>query len=686
VPIARAVRLTVRNEHGLHARPAAKLIGEARAFHADITVRNLSNGRGPASIRSLSGLASLEILQGNEIEVSASGEDAGSALEQIERLIREGLGETLPSGKVAASKARKAEPDAARKSAAGSLPIMGGIAIGPAVFFHEAGLEIPRDKIDDVDAETERLRQAIAAAQKGLEIRRDQMSATTGASNAGIYGAQILALQDPELVEKAVQLIRAERANAALAWDSANREITERYRMLQNSYLRERAVDLQDVGRQVLGFLAGQKRTGHDLNGPCVLIANDLTPFQVSCLPRKFLLGVILLEGGPTAHSSILLKALGVPTIIQARGKLSGVDPTRLRIIALNGSTGEIWPDPGPDLVGTLKDRQAAERRQADEERQASSIPGATLHGQRIDIFANIAGADEADAAVQSGAEGVGVLRTDFLFLNRESPPTEDEQIQALREIALKMGGRPVIVRTLDAGGDKELPYLQMAPENNPFLGVRAIRLCFSREDLFATQLRAILRAGHGHDFRIMFPMIANVADFVRARACLEKVHDGLERENIPHLWPVPTGMMVEIPSAALQAGLLAEQADFFSIGTNDLTQYTLAADRGNPALGDYQDALHPPVLRLIEMVVQGARERDRLVAVCGEAASDEFAARIFVGIGVSELSMTGGKIPRLKAALKKHDMRELQKLAEKALACSSAAEVRALRDHGTDV
>ena len=241
------------------------------------------------------------------------------------------------------------------------------------------------------------------------------------------------------------------------------------------------------------------------------------------------------------------------------------------------------------------------------------------------------------------------------------------------------MNGKPLIVRTLDAGGDKRLPYLDLPDEENPFLGVRAIRLSFTHAELFTTQLRAILRAGAGRDLRIMFPMIASIADLDRAAGCLEQVHRALEQENVPHLWPVKTGIMIEIPSAAIMAETLAAQADFFSIGTNDLTQYTLAADRGNPDLAPYQDALHPSVLRLIDMVVNAARKHDRLVAVCGEAASEERAAAVFVGLGVQELSLTSAKIPHIKACLRRQSFASLQKLAYSALHCHTAAEVRAL-------
>jgi len=674
------IRLTVRNAHGLHARPAARLIAETRPFHSEITVRNLSNQRGPVSIKSLSSLATLEILQGNEIEIQACGDDAAAALEKIGRLIESGLGDTLSSEANGASSGGKVRSASASvKSLSTPVPISSGIAIGPGIYFKDSGIEIPQDKARDINAEIDRLRDAVTSVEKALKNRRDQMGSTVGAANAGIYEAQMIALQDPELIGNAIRVIKDDKINAAVAWDQINRQIVSRYESLQDPYLRERAADLEDVGRQVLELLAAKKTATPALTQPAILIADSLNPYQVSTLDRKLVLGVILFDGGPTAHSSILLKAVGIPAIVQARSVFGGIDLNQPLVVALDGTAGTIWLNPDADLLAKLKNRQAEERRNEEKERAASSLPAATREGHRIEIFANIGNLSEVEGALNSGAEGVGLLRTEFLFLERNSAPTEEEQRQALLAVADKMKGKPLVVRTLDAGGDKELSYLDTAREENPFLGVRAIRLCFSHEELFATQLRAILRAGHGHDFRIMFPMIANVTDFNRAMEFLEKAHRDLEKQTEPHLWPIKTGIMIEIPSAALQAEALARRCEFFSIGTNDLTQYTLAADRGNPSLASYQDALHPSVLRLIKMVVEGAEKHNRLVAVCGEAASDPIAAGIFVGLGVRELSLSGGKIPQIKTALRRRTLNELQKQARKALHCESAADVRAL-------
>jgi phosphocarrier protein FPr len=673
----RRVRLTVRNAHGLHARPAARLITETRPFRAEITVRNLTNQRGPVSIRSLSSLSSLEILQNHEIEVAASGRDAALALERIAQLVKAGLGEAVPLSALAPP-AAEAKP-APRPPGQAAVPVSEGIAVGPGFHFKGAAFEVPADAITDVAAEIRRLHAAFDETRAAMEARRERMGRSPAAAQAGIFEAQLLALEDPELIDAAVRHIEIDHDNAARAWSRANSQIVARYSSLQDPYLRERAADLLDVGHQVLEALGAKKSAALALAEPRIIIADDLTPSQVSNLDPRLALGVILLDGGPTAHSSILLRALGVPAVVQARAFFSPADLDGPGLVACDGTTGEIWFHPSAEELGRLRARQADERLRAEEEKKAAALPGATLDGQRVEILANAGQTADAVAALDSNADGIGLLRTEFLFLDRADAPAEDEQVAALAAIADPMQGRPVVVRTLDIGGDKPLPYAAAAPEQNPFLGVRAVRLCFAQPELFAVHLRAILRAGHGRDFRIMFPMIADTSDLVRARAALTQAHDDLAKAGVAHAWPVPTGIMIEIPSAALGAAALAEQADFFSIGTNDLTQYALAADRGNPALACYQDPLHPAVLRLIDSTVRGARLHHRPVAVCGEAAADEIAAPIFVGLGVRELSLSPAKMPRIKAALRQRKMNELEALAQEALECATAAEVRKL-------
>jgi phosphotransferase system HPr (HPr) family protein len=440
---AETIRLTLRNEHGLHARPAAQLIRETRPFRAEITVRNLSNRRGPVSVQSLSGLASLEILQGNEIEFAASGDDAHDALEKIVSLIEAGLGDDLPARTNGKSGKRDPAPqNKIRKTTSAPIPIFDGIAIGLGTYLRTGKLEIPQDQAGDVAIEVDRLRTAVAATQKAIETRREGMKATIGEKDAGIYDAQVLALQDPELIESAIGFIRGERANAALAWDRANRQVVAGYEALSNPYLRERAADLEDVGRQVLESLLGAETAPAFPTEPGILIADNLTPCQVSMLNPRLVRGVILLDGGPTAHSSILLRALGLPAIAQARSALANVDLDRPSPLAFDGSTGEIWLDPTADFTAGLESRQFEHRQRADEEGRTSHLPAKTSDGHPIEIFANIGDVSEVELALDSGAEGVGLLRTEFLFLDRATAPGEDEQYQALLAIAEKMNGQ----------------------------------------------------------------------------------------------------------------------------------------------------------------------------------------------------------------------------------------------------
>ena len=346
---------------------------------------------------------------------------------------------------------------------------------------------------------------------------------------------------------------------------------------------------------------------------------------------------------------------------------------------AFDGESGELWLNPSPDKLSDLQARKELHEQESQRAARLSHERAITKDGHVVGILANLGHAAEAADALKSGAEGVGLFRTEFLFLNRDDAPSEEEQFAALREVREVMDQRPVVIRTLDIGGDKVAPGLGLPHEANPFLGVRAIRLCLNRRDLFRIHLRAILRAGHGGNFRIMFPMIADPQELREARSELENVHTMLENENEAHAWPIPVGIMIEVPSAALLVDQLARMADFFSIGTNDLTQYVLAADRDNPELAQLQDALHPAVLRLISQVIITAHKYDRHVGVCGEAASDPAAARLLVGLSVDELSLTPTLIPKIKEVIRAISKREMQILAADAQELGTASEVRAL-------
>ncbi len=404
--------------------------------------------------------------------------------------------------------------------------------------------------------------------------------------------------------------------------------------------------------------------------------AVELTPTQTAQLEMDKVLGMVTSTSGPTSHSSILARAMGIPAI-------TGADPALQTLpegttLALDGSEGLLWIDPSPETIAHLKEKQSRWLEQKSRQAEGSREQAVTRDGRRVLVFANVGGAAEARAAAANGAEGIGLLRTEFLFLTRETPPSETEQFEALSQIAETTADQAVVVRTMDIGGDKALPYLKQPHEANPFLGVRAIRLSLLEPELFRSQLRAILRAGARSDLRVMFPMIAGVEEVLQARQILEQAHQELTAEGTAHKWPIETGIMIEIPSAALLAQALAKHVDFFSIGTNDLTQYTLAAERGSPALAGLSDALHPAVLSLISNVVQAAHAQGITAAVCGELGGDPQAIPILVGLGIDELSMNANAIPAAKALIRKLELPTTQRLAEEVLKMESAKDVRA--------
>lgn len=672
---ARTVRVTVRNPHGLHARPAARFIREAAAQQSEMTVRNVTNSRGPVSARSLSGLASLEILQGNEIEIAASGSNAQTALSALKDAVESGLGESIEAPKQAMP---AIQPSPIERTSSAPIPVSNGLAIGPIFFASKVEIVLPSDAASDPEVEVEKLRAAIERAKADLAREESELRSSIGSAEAEIFQAQALVLVDPELITATESIIRKKRQNAAHAWHHAIQRIVATYGELKDEYLRQRAADVRDIGARVLEGLGVTRPRVGDLPSPGLLVVEDLTPAEVTALP-KTVLGVICLQGSTTSHAAILLRARGIPTIAQAQAAIgSDRDATREEFAAFDGDTGELWLNPDSAKLAELRELKEKRSRVAEEELRHRNEPAVTKDGYTIAVFANLGRAWEAANAAEQGAEGVGLFRTEFLFLDRAAAPTEEEQFVVLRELREIMGARPVVVRTLDIGGDKDVPYLGFPKEANPFLGVRGIRLCLQHRSLFEAHLRAILRAGHGGNFSLMFPMISELPELIEAKAVLEGVHRALNQEGIPHAWPIPVGIMVEVPSAAVLIDQLAPHADYFSIGTNDLTQYTLAADRGNAGLSRFHDALHPSVLRLIKQISASAHKHGKQVAVCGEAGADTVAALLFIGLGVEELSVSPARIPAIKAAIRKASKADLAVLTERVSLLTTSAEVRA--------
>lgn len=675
---AREIILTLHTAHGLHARPAARFVQTASRFDATVTVRNQTTGKGPVSAKSLNALATLGALHGHEIAIAADGPQAEEALRTLALLVQDNFGERELAAADSAP-ARAAPPlwdvPPLETGALSVVPISEGIALGPLARLAFSPPPIPDHPLDHPEAAWRRLETALARVRRALDDRRQSVAARAGEEQAAIFDAHALILSDPDLLDRVRARIVAEGLNEARAWHAAIRESQAAYLALDDPYLRQRAADVGDVGEQVLRALLGEAVAVRAFPQPVILVADELTPTQTAQLDMSKVLGLATVQGGATSHSAVLARALGLPAV-------SGIPEAILSLpegtqVGLDGGTGFLWVDPPEEMRQELAARRQAWLAQRETWRRSSQLPAVTKDGREIEVVANVGSLADARAAVENGAEGIGLLRTEFLFLQRATPPDEEEQFQVLRQIFETMGERPVIVRTLDVGGDKPLPYLPLPPEANPFLGVRGLRLSLQRPDLFIPQLRAILRAGAGRAVRVMFPMVTTLEEVLRARGAMEQAHAALRAQDVPHAWPVGTGIMVEVPSAALLAHAFAPRVDFFSVGTNDLTQYTLAAERGNPNLAGFADGLHPAVLRLIQTVVEAAEAHGKWVGVCGELAGDPVAAPVLVGLGVRELSLNPTGIPRIKAAVRGMTFEQAQDLAAQAMKMASANEIR---------
>ena len=675
---AESITLALTNLHGLHARPAAKFVQTAARFMANVSVTDLTNGKGPVSARSLNAIATLGAIEGHQIFISASGEEAKLVLAALKVLIEDNFGEA-PVGSAAEAKPVESPKLESSNGVLKAVPISEGLALAPLYKYRAQRPPVPTHLAENPEAEWTRLQVALEKTNREISLLARRMKQSIGSSEGAIFDAHLLILQDPDLIQQARAGIDERHENAAFAWNAAITAAAERYRALSDPYLQQRAVDVEDVGAQVLAAMTNAKAHAPlAFDQPVILYAADLTPTETSRLDMNMVLGIVTAGGGPTSHSAILSRALGIPAVAGV-GRLLEKQPVGA-LTGINGFTGEVWLEPSAQVQAELKERRTEWLASREKLLQTSQQLGMTRDGRRVEVFANIGGVTDARAALQNGAEGVGLLRTEFLFLTREIAPSEEEQTLILREIFETMGEqRPVTVRTLDVGGDKELPYIQLPGEPNPFLGVRALRLSLSRTDLFLTQIRAILRAADGYPCRIMFPMVADVEEIRKARTWVEKAHEELSGANRPHAWPVELGIMVEIPSAALLAPVLANEIDFFSIGTNDLTQYTLAAERGNPALAYLADGLHPAVLRLIGEVAEAAHQVGKWTGICGELGGDPEAAAILVGLGVDELSLNPAGIPRIKSILRDLTMDGARALSELALRCKTSVEVRKL-------
>lgn len=558
------------------------------------------------------------------------------------------------------------------------VPASAGMASGPAYVYVQQELRAERRTIEDPAAEWARLESALETARAQLAEIQAKAQAETGAEEAAIFEAHAMFLDDPSLLEAVQAAIEEDHLNAEAAWMDGIESFATAMEAMKDEYLRARAADIRDVGQRVLRLLLGKAEGDLTaLSAPSIVVARDLTPSDTVRLDKRLVLGFCTAEGGPTSHTAILAKALQLPAVVGVGADLLAVPPGTL--LLLDGVRGEVVVEPDEVECAEFAVRSGQMARQAELDLASAHEPAITPDGRRLEVVANIGSPDDAVVALQYGAEGVGLFRTEFLYLDRQTPPDEEEQVAAYRAALDVMGTRPVVVRTLDVGGDKPLPYLDLGHEDNPFLGWRAIRMCLDQPEFFKIQLRALWRASPGHDLRIMFPMIATVDEVRRARALLEEARGEVVAAGYPVAERVQVGIMVEVPSVAVLADRFVPLVDFFSVGTNDLTQYTLAAERTNAHVAHLGDPCHPAVLRLIQRVIEAAHAGGIWVGVCGEMAGDPEAAPLLLGLGLDEFSMAPGSIPRVKAILRSWTLAEAARLAAQAVNLDSAEEVRAL-------
>lgn len=550
--------------------------------------------------------------------------------------------------------------------------VSGGIGFGKVVLLKEEQLTTQDFKIEDVKSEVLIFQNALNDVINETEELINRLSGT----QKEIMQAYLMILQDPTLTQETMQLIENQKYNAAYATDKGFDAIIQMFETMNDPYMAARAADIVDMKKKVLGKLF--QKESNDLSilpAGSIVVAKEMTTSDTSKLDLKNIAGIVTELGGINSHVSIMARTHEVPAIVgikQATDVLKEND-----MIAINGTTGEIFVNPSKEeciKLGELKEKLKKEKEELEPYKKKATI---TKDGHKVELLANIGVPQDAEIAVDFAAEGVGLMRSEFLYMNSENFPTEEEQFQAYQKVAMQFQEKTVIIRTLDIGGDKDLKYMKLPKEGNPFLGYRAIRICLDNSELFKTQLRAILRASAYGNVVIMLPMISSIEELRDAKKIIQDVKKELSTENIPFKKDIEVGIMVEIPSAAIIAEELAKECDFFSIGTNDLIQYTIAVERGNEKIANLYTKFHPAVIRLIKSAIDGAHKNHILCGMCGEAASDPFFIPLLVGLGLDEFSMNASKILKARKLIRELDFEECEKLAEEVLRLSSVEEVR---------
>lgn len=556
-----------------------------------------------------------------------------------------------------------------------------GIAVAKAYRLESPSLEFDKKTIEEPESEIERLHSALAISSNELEMIKDQAEKQIGPKEAAIFGAHLMVLSDPELIGPITEKIRNDHVNAEFALHEVSEMFMNIFASMDNDYMKERAADVKDVRNRVLAHLLGVKFPNPGLiSEKVILLAEDLTPSDTVQFNPEFIQGFVTEIGGRTSHSAILARTLEIPAVTGVKKLMETLEDGTLLII--DGIEGKIIADPTVEEIDQYEKRKEDFTAQKDELASLKDEATLTADGFEVELGANIGSAKDVGSALENGAEAIGLFRTEFLYMGQDSFPTEEQQFEMYSEVLKRMGNKPTVVRTLDIGGDKELSYLDLPKELNPFLGLRAIRLCLEMPDMFRTQLRALIRSSVHGNLKIMFPMIATLEEFRQAKQLLLEEQEKLAAEGIPFNEKIEVGIMVEIPSTAVMADLFAKEVDFFSIGTNDLIQYTLAADRMNENVSHLYQPFNPAILRMVKMVIDAAHKEGKWAGMCGEMAGEELAVPILLGLGLDEFSMSASSILKTRSMIRSLSKSEMEKHTEHILSLATAEDVKDYVSH----
>ncbi|EKO8569705.1 phosphoenolpyruvate--protein phosphotransferase [Staphylococcus pseudintermedius] len=550
-----------------------------------------------------------------------------------------------------------------------------GVAIAKAYLLVEPDLSFSNEKTDQPEAEVQKFNEALNNSKIELTKIRNHAEEQLGADKAAIFDAHLLVLDDPELIQPIEEKIKNESASAPQALTEVTQNFITIFESMDNEYMKERAADIRDVAKRVLAHILGVELPNPSIiDESVIIVAHDLTPSDTAQLNKQYVQGFVTNIGGRTSHSAIMSRSLEIPAVVGTKSISESVQQGNMVIV--DGLTGDVIVNPSDDEIKAYQHKRESFFADREALKQLRDEPSKTLDGHEVELAANIGTPNDLEGVHNNGAEGIGLYRTEFLYMGRDNMPTEDEQFEAYKKVLESMEGKRVVVRTLDIGGDKELPYLNLPEEMNPFLGYRAIRLCLDQPEIFRPQLRALLRASAYGKLNIMFPMVATIQEFRDAKALLLEEKENLKQEGVEVSDDIELGIMVEIPATAALADVFAKEVDFFSIGTNDLIQYTMAADRMSERVSYLYQPYNPSILRLIKQVIDASHQEGKWTGMCGEMAGDETAIPLLIGLGLDEFSMSATSILKARRQIKDLSRTEMVQLADRALNCATVDEV----------